>query len=97
MVAQVLRMSCSCAAAAGAGAHTDRTLWKRSWNLVFVLHLQWGFFVREREWRAAAIHQGTIVGEVSRQQVLEAGGDDLSVFRTSRTPRNWVTSWAEKQ
>lgn len=65
--------------------------------MAFVFHLQCGFFVREREWRAAAIHQGRIVGKVDRQQVLEADGGGLSLFRSNRTPKHWVTSWAEKQ
>ncbi|TWW54460.1 Integrin alpha-3 CD49 antigen-like family member C [Takifugu flavidus] len=65
--------------------------------LAGICFLLWkcGFFVHEREWRAAAIHQGRIVGRAD--QLTEANGDGTSSFRTQKTPKHWVTSWAEKE
>ncbi|XP_029692243.1 integrin alpha-3-like isoform X2 [Takifugu rubripes] len=65
--------------------------------LAGICFLLWkcGFFVHEREWRAAAIHQGRIVGRAN--QLTEANGDGTSSFRTQKTPKHWVSSWAEKE
>lgn len=60
-------------------------------------HRQGGFFVREREWRAAAIHQGRIVGKVNDQLAVEADRNAVSLLRSKTTPKRWVTWWADKE
>lgn len=63
-----------------------------------VLCLQCGFFVRRREWRKAALHQGRIMGKDEQQQYTDADGflvQDVTSSRNRKSPKSWVTSWAE--
>lgn len=71
----------------------------RLMNQVSVFCLQCGFFVRRREWWAAALHQGRIMGKDKQQQYTDADGfliqDNVSSSRNRKSPKHWVTSWTE--
>ncbi|XP_059205003.1 integrin alpha-3-like [Centropristis striata] len=67
--------------------------------LAVICLLLWkcGFFVRRRAWRAAALHQGRILGK--DEQHTDADGfliqDHTPSSRTRRSAKHWVTSWTE--
>lgn len=63
-----------------------------------VFCFQCGFFVRRREWRKAALHQGRITGKDKQQQYMDADAflvQDVTLSRNRTLPKSWVTSWAE--